>query len=769
MIQITRNHIVFFLLSFIYVGNVFSQSNQIQFQGKIIQINSAEVIPGTTLILNPGNIIATSDADGQFKIMLDRKKYLLEVRSIGFKAKKEEIDLVQIESGVFTKNISLESDEQTLGPVVVSATKFEQNLQEVTVSMEIIKPKYIEHSNQTTMETAVEQVPGVTVIDGQANIRGGSGFSYGAGSRVLVLVDDLPVLAGDANDVKWSFIPIENVEQVEVIKGASSALYGSSALNGVINMRTAFPKDKPETKISLFNGIYDNPSDINKKWWGDKIQSTNGVSFSHRQKIKQLDVVLGGQYFNDEGYRKGEVEERFRVNMNLRYRFKKITGLSAGIAVATQKTNGGSFLLWQNDTTGAYIPQGDGDTALTTLSTYTSYRTSIDPYITYTTNKSSHRLRTRYFYTKNVNNTNQGATSGVYYGEYLYQHHFGTAITLSAGVTAIRSNVTGDLYTDTTNTTGKNNGNNFAYYFQYDWVLGKLNMNIGYRKEFGEISNQKFDPEQLFRIGASYPVAKYTFLRGYYGQGFRFPSIAEKYIRTQVGSIVIYPNDSLQTETGWSAEIGIKQGIKIGNWKGLIDASRFWTQYQNMMEFTFGLYGNPLVDPLFGLGFQSQNIGNTQITGYEISISGEGNIGKVNTTIMAGYTYIDPISLDFNPAVDTLINTSNKNILKYRYQHMFKSDIEFGYKKFSLGFSTRYYSFMENIDQIFENTIVGVKEYRAVHNTGDWVFDARVGYEIIKQIRLDFNIKNMANHEYMGRPADLQAPRSYSLQASVRF
>ena len=61
----------------------------------------------------------------------------------------------------------------------------------------------------------MEQVPGVTIIDGQANIRGGSGFSYGAGSRVLLLVDDLPMLAADAGDIKWSFLPVENLEQVE--------------------------------------------------------------------------------------------------------------------------------------------------------------------------------------------------------------------------------------------------------------------------------------------------------------------------------------------------------------------------------------------------------------------------------------------------------------------------------------------------------------------------------------------------------------------------
>ena len=53
----------------------------------------------------------------------------------------------------------------------------------------------------------MQRMPGVTVIDGQANIRGGSGYSYGAGSRVLLLMDDLPVLTGDAAFPSWDLIP----------------------------------------------------------------------------------------------------------------------------------------------------------------------------------------------------------------------------------------------------------------------------------------------------------------------------------------------------------------------------------------------------------------------------------------------------------------------------------------------------------------------------------------------------------------------------------
>ena len=115
----------------------------------------------------------------------------------------------------------------------------------------------------------MEQVPGVNMTDGQANIRGGSGWSYGTGTRVLVLVDDMPMIDGGLGQAQWNAIPTENISQIEVIKGASSALYGSSALNGVINIRTKYPSIDPETKIKIHYGFYDNPSNINYAWWDE--------------------------------------------------------------------------------------------------------------------------------------------------------------------------------------------------------------------------------------------------------------------------------------------------------------------------------------------------------------------------------------------------------------------------------------------------------------------------------------------------------------------
>lgn len=728
---------------------------QVSIRGKITESNSGAAIP-YALITAGKTHSATSDSAGNYLLIADTGQVNLQVKSVGYNVYSLHL-LLQNDT---TIHISLGSISIEKGPVVISASRMEQKLTDVPVSMEVLKPGYIEHSNQTTMETAVEQVSGVTVIDGQANIRGGSGFSYGAGTRVLVLIDDLPVLAGDANDVKWSFMPLETVEQVEVLKGASSALYGSSALNGVINMRTKFAGEKPETTLSIYSGLYDSPDDARKKWYNGT-RGMAGVNFSHARKIKHLDLVAGGHYFNDAGYRQDESEKRVRGNVNLRYAIPSLSGLTLGLAVNAQQAEGGSFLIWEDDTTGALIPSGGSGTS-STLSKYTTTRVTVDPSVSFTKNKFSHKLRGRYFLTDNVNNTDQGSKAQTYYAEYLFRYYFSDAFKTTAGITSTLNDVNGDLY-------GKQKAETYAAYLQVDGSKGRFTWSAGYRAEKAKISSEDLDAEQLFRAGVNAHVFKATWLRTSFGQGFRFPSIAEKFIRTSVGNIVIYPNDSLTTERGFSFEAGIRQGFRIGHWQGMIDGAYFITEYEDMMEFTFGAYGNPMVDPLFGLGFKSKNVGNTRITGYEILLSGNGELGKFRETLSTGITVIDPVSLDFNPAVDTITNSSTENVLKYRYKTLFKFDSETGYKNWYFGVSARYYSFMENIDKLFEVAIPGVKNYRDHNQEGDWIFDARLGYQLNKETTLSFIVKNLSNEEWMTRPADIQPQRSFTLQAAIKL
>jgi iron complex outermembrane receptor protein len=309
-----------------------------------------------------------------------------------------------------------------------------------------------------------------------------------------------------------------------------------------------------------------------------------------------------------------------------------------------------------------------------------------------------------------------------------------------------------------------------AAFAQTDLKFWRINLSLGGRIESNTIDGDNEETIPVFRSGINFKVFEHTHIRGSYGEGYRYPTIAERYVQTQVGNIVIYPNDSVKSETGWTAEVGLKQGFRLGGWQGYFDAAYFWSEYKDMLEFTFGRYGPP-TPPMFGFGFQSINIGNTQITGVDLGLAGEGNMGKVPVSLFCGYTYIDPIQLDFDAKEDTLKNSANFNILKYRYKHLFKGDLEVNPGKFMFGVSARYNSFMENVDAVFESdaTLPGVQNYRERHDYGDWVFDMRLGYRITSQFRFSFITRNLFNHEYMGRPADMQPPRNYTLQLQMRF
>jgi iron complex outermembrane receptor protein len=284
----------------------------------------------------------------------------------------------------------------------------------------------------------------------------------------------------------------------------------------------------------------------------------------------------------------------------------------------------------------------------------------------------------------------------------------------------------------------------------------------------------------VFRAGLNYHLFKYTFLRLSYGQGYRFPTIAEKFIKASVGSLNIFPNPGLKAETGWNAELGVKQGIKLGKWNGYLDVAGFWTEYSNMMEFTFGVYvQDTAIGPqISDIGFKSINVGHARITGFDITFTGQGRLFTIPTTLLFGYTYTDPVDL-----VDDSVYLSNKstedNILKYRYYHSVKGDLEFDLGRFTVGLSYVYTSNMVNIDKTFEGELIpgwsntailpGLKAYREAHDKGYHVLDVRVGFTPTENSKFNLLVKNILNSEYMTRPGLIEAPRNIALQYSISF
>ena len=131
---------------------------------------------------------------------------------------------------------------------------------------------------------------------------------------------------------------------------------------------------------------------------------------------------------------------------------------------------------------------------------------------------------------------------------------------------------------------------------------------------------------------------------------------------------------------------------------------------------------------------------------------------------------MNPISLNPDSTYKQTFSDTSSNMLKYRFRHMAKLDIQASYKDFFLGVSARYNSHMVNIDKVFEESIgseeilAGLKEYREKYNKGALVLDMRMGYTIQKRYKLNFIINNLLNAEYSSRPGDVQAPRNFIFQ-----
>lgn len=754
--------------------------------GTITDTETGETLIGVNLKLGSDPSVGTAtDIDGNYVLQVPAGKVELQVTYVGFEDVSRIVEVAS--GGSVIVNFQLAPESRLMNQVVITGSKFEKRLGEETVSMEIIKPSQLANINATSVEDAIERVPGVNVLDGQVNIRGGSGYSYGAGTRVLLLYNDMPILQADAGFPNWSAVPIENIGQVELIKGAASALYGSSAINGIINLRSADPVSKPFFKLSTFYTTYNNPRDNGpdslgqqKAWWRDSADITipyeTGVNLAYRKKFGQFDLTAGGYYFKEESFRQGEFDHRGRISALTRYRFKNIDGLSVGANVNFQVGTSGSFFIWNGTGAQAYnFWESIGEPTTTD-----GMRLTIDPFLNYFDDRgNNHSLKLRYNQVDNDNTNNQGNFSKFYYGEYQYQRRMEDIdLTLTGGVVGNYVNVTADLYADSVRTDEDDDGvlewvevgdpldgSNLSAYVQADKrFFGSLNLSLGARLESNNISFTERETKTVFRAGLNYQAAEYTYIRASWGQGYRFPTIAEKFISTVTGLLVIAPNPDLVSETGWNGEIGLKQGLRIGKFDALFDFAAFYQEYQDMMEFTYTLaVGNPLIG-----GFQSQNIGDTRIYGVDVSLGGEGKLGKFPVRMLAGYTYTLPQYQDFTDEVNDR-TSCDENILTFRFKHSVKAeaDIEFG--NFTLGTNLQYYSFMECIDAVFNGEVIpgilpGVPEFRADHNGGDIIWDLRAGLNIGEHVNVTALVKNVMNREYSIRPARIDAPRNYTLR-----
>jgi iron complex outermembrane receptor protein len=791
----------------LFVWSIHVAQDKGAFVGVVNDAVTGEPVIGVHVkALHTNQLGGVTSVSGEFAIECPIGAIKFVVSSLGYVT--DTIEII-VDKDVITKRIIfLKQENSLLEEVHITAGKFNTNLEELTYSLVVIKPDLIENKNTRSIETVLDQTPGLNILDGEPQIRGGSGFTFGVGSKVAILVDDMPLLSGDAGRPEWGFVPVENIEQIEVLKGAASVLSGASALSGAIHIRTAEPTSKPKTKINVYSGFYSAPSDTSMKWWTDYPYIT-GANFFHSRKIKQLDFTVGGLVNFDHGYigaprttfdavdtitnfdDRAMRSEKARLNANFRYHPKKMENLTFGLNMNAMYHNTNLPLAWLDDTSGIYRAYPGG----VILQRQTIY--NIDPYVNYFTKKGmKHSLKLRNLVTDNEMTNNQSNWSRVFFGDYQLKHTFKKMrdVKLISGISASQARSIAQLYE--ASGTPENTLSNASVYAQTDKKIKEnLSISIGYRVEYYQLNNNQADWATIMRGGLNYRLTEGTHIRASYGQGYRYPTIAERFIRTTVGTFGVFDNPDLQPETSWNAEIGMFQGYKFGRLQGFVDIALFEQHYDNTIEYLFGFWDSTYVYAL--AGFKFLNTGRSKVKGLDVSTTGMFKIDKkTKLTYVIGYNYILPTTIDpekvfardYKPggsgefSYNSTSIDSTQLILKYRFLHTFKSDVDFVWKeKVSVGLSIRYFSRIVNLDRAildFEQATLNsggstqailYSNFFANRNNGNWIADMRLAFHLTEHQKISLVVNNIFNRTYSLRPLKIEPVRTVMFQYSLNF
>ena len=221
----------------------------------VVKDSKKLILPGVTVTLENlrdySEVMAVTDERGVFEIKnLGPGEYQLTLELEGFETINQKVALI----GEFA--LILDFQMKIAGyseKIVVTATKTPEFLESVPVRVTLIPSREIEQKGAQNLMEALEGVPGVQVkttcsICNAQEVR----MCGMSGAHTQILIDGMPIISGLATIYGLSQIPAESIQQIEVIKGAGSALYGSDALAGVINIITKEVAPKP-TLHALLN------------------------------------------------------------------------------------------------------------------------------------------------------------------------------------------------------------------------------------------------------------------------------------------------------------------------------------------------------------------------------------------------------------------------------------------------------------------------------------------------------------------------------------
>ncbi len=498
--------------------------------------------------------------------------------------------------------------ETEIKEVVVTATRSQKKLKDVPITVQVVTAEDIKKSQSTDFKTFLEnEFSGInfTYDGGSPNIN-----MMGFGGKYVLFLMNGERMAGETFDnIDYDRIDIDNIERIEIIKGASSSLYGSNAIGGVINIITKDSKSPLDINAGY---LYDNSRDHKVNLSVGTKQKWGNLSISSFYKMREPYIIkdrisTGGIYneLNVAGFTNYGINPKLtfnlspKINLSLTpgyYFSERYPGKTASKIVREQYYNYNLFLK-----TNIKFNENQNLIVSGTFDRYDKY-----DYF-------------RKIKEKEKKYENEVWRISSQYNQNLFKKH-----TLVAGGEVFSEKLLSFMFKNES-TGGRENAQTYSAFTQQDWVINPaVTLVTGARMDYHSIFKQYF----TFRLSGMYRFDETMTIRAGYSGGFRSPTLKELYtnwFHPWGGGFQLMGNKNLRPETSDNFNISIDFNFKKLN-------LTFITQYSKIKD-KINLQGS-IGDTLRYVNLH----GNTDVLSSEVSA-----IYKLNKNFhfKGSYSYYD--------------------------------------------------------------------------------------------------------------------------------
>ncbi len=560
-------------------------------------------LPFATITINNTTLGSASDLKGEFKFgHIPEGEYIVRAQAMGYKPVEKTISF---KMGIpVSVTFDLESDVLGLEQVVVTADRNEKKRKEASTIVNTLTPKLLENTQAISISEGLNYIPGLRLENNCQNC----GFTQVRmngldGAHSQVLINSRPVFSNLAGVYGLELIPSSMIERIEVVRGGGSALYGSNAVAGTINLITKDPMSNSYDISTQYNSV---GVGNNRNVQADYSVNLNTTIVSDNKKTG---VALFGFYrnkdpydANDDGFSETSQLENLTLGGRLFHRIDYRNKITLDFIRVNEERRGGN--MFESPHHEADISEAVEHKITTAAMTYEHFIGTGSMLSVYGSMQNIDRAS---YYGAEQSLKDYGQTNGLTYNiGTQFKSDFGKN-SVVAGIELVHDDMNDQklgfpeysynadkgeiVVTHVPNTTiTDQNKSVYGAFAQYDRQFGPVKASLGARFDHYEITDldhkggnnrgNVFSP----RVSLLWNLIPALQWRVSYSQGYRAPQIFDEdlHIETSGSRKVLHANDpNLEQETSHSYMTSFDFNRKIGTWNIGLLAEGFYTKLED--------------------------------------------------------------------------------------------------------------------------------------------------------------------------------------------